>query len=61
LRQRRVKSVADGGEQFRGRFLAAALHLGEVTERDPGGRGHLAESATLPDTQTTQDVAEQLT
>ena len=60
LRQRRVKSGADGGQQLRRSFLAAALHLGEVAERHAGGRGHLAESAALPDAQTTQHVAQQL-
>ena len=61
LRQWRLQSGTDGREQFGGRFLAAAFHLGEVTERHPGRRGHLAECAALPDAQAAQDVAEQLT
>src|SRR6185312_17218973 len=61
LGEGRVEGGADRRQQLGGRLLAAALHLRQVTERHSRGRGHLAQSATLPDAQPTQHVAEQLT
>jgi endonuclease-8 len=45
--QRHGQRAADRGQQFGGRFLLPALYLAQVTEGDPGHRGHLAQGAAL--------------
>src|SRR4029079_7465261 len=47
-------------EQFARRLLAAALHLRQVAEADPGGIRHLTQGAGLLGARTTQHVADRL-
>src|ERR1019366_8752934 len=61
LGQRRAERAADRCQQLRGRFLLTALNLGQISQRDASSGRHLAEGATLPETQPPQRVAEQVT
>src|ERR1019366_7792355 len=61
LGQRRAERAADRCQQLRGRFLLTALNLGQISQRDACSGRHLAEGATLPETQPPQRVTEQVT
>ena len=43
-----AQSLTDRREKFAGRFLLPAFDLGQVTEADVGGGGHLTQRAVLP-------------
>src|SRR5258705_4757736 len=58
--QREVQGAADSAEQLARGLLAAALHLRQVAETDPGGVGHLTQGAALLGAGTTQHVADHL-
>ncbi len=47
LGQRHVERRAQRGEQLGGRFLLAALDLGDVAQADPGLGGDLAQGQAL--------------
>ena len=56
-----VQRVADRGEQLGGSLLLPPLHLGELAERDSGGRGDFAQSTALALALPTQHVTQQAT
>src|SRR5918995_2522028 len=54
-----AERLADGGQQFGGRFLAASFDFGEISQTYPGRRRHLSQGAALVDPTAAQDVADQ--
>jgi len=58
VRERQAEGRADRGEELGGRLLAAALDLGEVTEGDARGGGHVTQRAALAQPQPPQRCPE---
>ena len=56
--QAQAERAGRGGEHLGRGLLAAALDLGEVRHRDPGGLGHILERAFLGETLAAQDIAD---
>jgi hypothetical protein len=59
FRHRHVEGTADRGEQLTGGFLATALYLGEIAERDSCRAADIAKRPRLVNAVTTQDIADQ--
>ncbi len=60
LAEAQAERVGGGREDLRGGFLAAALDLGQVGQRDPGRLGHVLDRALLCPALPAQHLADQI-